>query len=202
MTQSEYANLQRVGGNFWASAETLGSICRQRQPRWQGSPRPWSMTAVAGITAPAEPVISVPSYSISMAALTCRVLAAACGGLSSRRKAGCATHMIYEDRWVSARKGRGRCGTKQLQSSEAAARARTNRGSSGLLPQWVSTSRGFAGTSGRVTCGPKLSAPGVGPRLRRPRPADVKARACSRCVEALSADFHFPWHVTVRRTMS
>ena len=49
--QSEYANLQRVGGNFWASAETLGSICVNGNPDGKDT-QTLVDDAVAGITAP------------------------------------------------------------------------------------------------------------------------------------------------------
>lgn len=49
--QSEYATLQRVGGNFWASAETLGSICVNGNPDGK-DPQALIDDAVAGITAP------------------------------------------------------------------------------------------------------------------------------------------------------
>ena len=51
MTQSEYANLQRVGGNYWASAETLGQICVNGNPDGK-DPQTLIEDAVAGITAP------------------------------------------------------------------------------------------------------------------------------------------------------
>ena len=51
VAQSEYANLQRVGGNFWASAETLGSICVNGNPEGK-DPQTLVDDAVAGITAP------------------------------------------------------------------------------------------------------------------------------------------------------
>ena len=49
--QSEYATLQRVGGNYWASAETLGSICVNGNPDGK-DPQALIDDAVAGITAP------------------------------------------------------------------------------------------------------------------------------------------------------
>ena len=51
VAQSEYANLQRVGGNFWASAETLGSICVNGNPDGK-DPQALIDDAVAGFTAP------------------------------------------------------------------------------------------------------------------------------------------------------
>ena len=51
VAQSEYANLQRVGGNFWASAETLGSICVNGNPDGKDT-QTLVDDAVAGITAP------------------------------------------------------------------------------------------------------------------------------------------------------
>ena len=51
VAQSEYANLQRVGGNFWASAETLGSICINGNPDGKDT-QTLVDDAVAGITAP------------------------------------------------------------------------------------------------------------------------------------------------------
>ena len=51
VAQSEYANLQRVGGNYWASAETLGSICVNGNPDGK-DPQALIDDAVAGITAP------------------------------------------------------------------------------------------------------------------------------------------------------
>lgn len=51
VAQSEYATLQRVGGNFWASAETLGSICVNGNPDGK-DPQALIDDAVAGITAP------------------------------------------------------------------------------------------------------------------------------------------------------
>ena len=51
VAQSEYANLQRVGGNFWASAETLGQICVNGNPDGK-DPQTLIEDAVAGITAP------------------------------------------------------------------------------------------------------------------------------------------------------
>ena len=53
VAQSEYANLQRVGGNFWASAETLGSICVNGNP--DGTDLQTLLdNCVAGITAAAD----------------------------------------------------------------------------------------------------------------------------------------------------
>ena len=49
--QSEYATLQRVGGNYWASAETLGSICVNGNPDGK-DPQALIDDAVAGFTAP------------------------------------------------------------------------------------------------------------------------------------------------------
>ena len=49
--QSEYATLQRVGGNYWASAETLGSICVNGNPDGKDT-QTLVDDAVAGITAP------------------------------------------------------------------------------------------------------------------------------------------------------
>ncbi len=49
--QSEYATLQRVGGNYWASAETLGSICVNGNPDGKDT-QALVDDAVAGITAP------------------------------------------------------------------------------------------------------------------------------------------------------
>ena len=49
--QSEYATLQRVGGNYWASAETLGSICVNGNPDGKDS-QALIDDAVAGFTAP------------------------------------------------------------------------------------------------------------------------------------------------------
>lgn len=49
--QSEFASLQRVGGNFWASAETLGSICVNGNPDGKDT-QALIDDAVAGITAP------------------------------------------------------------------------------------------------------------------------------------------------------
>ena len=49
--QSENATLQRVGGNYWASAETLGSICVNGNPDGK-DPQALIDDAVAGITAP------------------------------------------------------------------------------------------------------------------------------------------------------
>ena len=49
--QSEYANLQRVGGNYWASAETLGQICVNGNPDGKDT-QALIDDAVAGITAP------------------------------------------------------------------------------------------------------------------------------------------------------
>ena len=49
--QSEYANLQRVGGNYWASAETLGQICVNGNPDGKDT-QALVDDAVAGITAP------------------------------------------------------------------------------------------------------------------------------------------------------
>ena len=49
--QSEYATLQLVGGNYWASAETLGSICVNGNPDGK-DPQALIDDAVAGITAP------------------------------------------------------------------------------------------------------------------------------------------------------
>ena len=51
VAQSEYANLQRVGGNYWASAETLGQICVNGNPDGK-DPQTLIEDAVAGITAP------------------------------------------------------------------------------------------------------------------------------------------------------
>ena len=51
VAQSEYATLQRVGGNYWASAETLGSICVNGNPDGK-DPQALIDDAVAGITAP------------------------------------------------------------------------------------------------------------------------------------------------------
>ena len=51
VAQSEYANLQRVGGNYWASAETLGQICVNGNPDVK-DPQTLIEDAVAGITAP------------------------------------------------------------------------------------------------------------------------------------------------------
>ena len=51
VAQSEYANLQRVGGNYWASAETLGQICVNGNPDGKDS-QTLIEDAVAGITAP------------------------------------------------------------------------------------------------------------------------------------------------------
>ena len=51
VAQSEYATLQRVGGNFWASAETLGSICVNGNPDGKDT-QTLVDDAVAGITAP------------------------------------------------------------------------------------------------------------------------------------------------------
>ena len=49
--QSEYATLQRVGGNYWASAETLGQICVNGNPDGKDT-QALIDDAVAGITAP------------------------------------------------------------------------------------------------------------------------------------------------------
>lgn len=49
--QSEYASLQRVGGNYWASAETLGQICVNGNPDGKDT-QTLVDDAVAGITAP------------------------------------------------------------------------------------------------------------------------------------------------------
>ena len=49
--QSEFATLQRVGGNYWANAETLGSICVNGNPDGT-DPQKLIDDAVAGITAP------------------------------------------------------------------------------------------------------------------------------------------------------
>lgn len=49
--QSKYATLQRVGGNYWASAETLGSICVNGNPDGK-DPQALIDDAVAGFTAP------------------------------------------------------------------------------------------------------------------------------------------------------
>lgn len=49
--QSEFATLQRVGGNYWASAETLGSICVNGNPDGKDT-QALVDDAVAGITAP------------------------------------------------------------------------------------------------------------------------------------------------------
>ena len=49
--QSEYATLQRVGGKYWASAETLGSICVNGNPDGK-DPQALIDDAVACITAP------------------------------------------------------------------------------------------------------------------------------------------------------
>ncbi|WP_455499942.1 extracellular solute-binding protein [Gemmiger sp.] len=49
--QSEFATLQRVGGNYWASAETLGSICVNGNPDGKDT-QTLVDDAVAGITAP------------------------------------------------------------------------------------------------------------------------------------------------------
>ena len=51
VAQSEYANLQRVGGNYWASAETLGQICVNGNPDGKDT-QALIDDAVAGITAP------------------------------------------------------------------------------------------------------------------------------------------------------
>ena len=51
VAQSEYANLQRVGGNYWASAETLGQICVNGNPDGKDT-QTLVDDAVAGITAP------------------------------------------------------------------------------------------------------------------------------------------------------
>ena len=60
--QSEYANLQRVGGNFWASAETLGSICVNGNPDGKDA-QTLVDDAVAQYHRSCYPVISVPIYN-------------------------------------------------------------------------------------------------------------------------------------------